>query len=125
MSKRIHSRTSKKVVVRARKKRRIRGDIFGTLELPRLSVFKSAKHFYAQIIDDTQRKTLISASSVDKDLKKKKVKAKEIPVTVAKLLAERAKAKKIAAVVFDRNGFLYHGNLKTFADTLREGGIKF
>lgn len=125
MSKKIHLRTNRKMVVRARKKLRIRGKIFGTLKRPRLSIFKSAKHLYAQIIDDTQSKTLISASSNDKTLKKKKIKTKEIPITVANLLAERAKAKKIDNVVFDRNGFLYHGNVKTFSDALREGGIKF
>lgn len=125
MSKQIHSRTNRKVVGRARKKRRIRGEIFGTPGRPRLSIFKSASHLYAQIIDDTEGKTLACASSVEKSLGKKKVGTKDIPSVVAKLLVERAKAKKIDSIVFDRNGFLYHGNVKKFADTLREGGLKF
>ncbi|OGQ37057.1 MAG: 50S ribosomal protein L18 [Deltaproteobacteria bacterium RIFCSPHIGHO2_12_FULL_43_9] len=125
MSKQIHSRTNKKVVDRRRKKRRIRGTVFGVPGRPRLSIFKSARHIYAQIIDDTEGKTLAYASSVDKSLSKKKIGTKDVPSVVAKLLMERAKAKNIETIVFDRNGFLYHGNVKKFADALREGGLKF
>ena len=112
---------------RMRRKCRIRKRMTGTPERPRLSVFRSARHIYAQIIDDTCGCTLVCASSQDKavtesaDGKKKVEKA----VMVGKLVAERAKAKGIAKVVFDRNGFLYHGRVKAVSDGAREAGLEF
>lgn len=125
MSKKIHTRTNWKEIDRARKKRRIRGKIFGTELRPRLSIFRSTKHFYAQIINDLEKKTLAAASTVDKSLLKKKITSKEVPTIIADLLTKRAKEKNIESVVFDRNGFLYHGRVKAFADALRERGMKF
>jgi large subunit ribosomal protein L18 len=125
VSKQIHAHTDKKYIDRARKKRRIRGKIFGTAQRPRLTIFKSGKHFYAQVIDDLVSSTLVCASTMDKEFKKKKIVSKEVPSAVANLLAQRAKDKKINQVIFDRNGFLYHGKIKIFADILRTKGLKF
>jgi large subunit ribosomal protein L18 len=113
---------------RVRRKGRIRKRVKGTQERPRLSVFRSARHIYAQIIDDTCGCTLVCASSLDQAVtdgaadKKKKV---DKAVMVGKLVAERAKAKGIAKVVFDRNGFLYHGRVKAVSDGAREAGLEF
>ncbi len=113
---------------RARKKGRVRKKIFGTAERPRLTVFRSAKHIYAQIIDDTSGKTLVAASSVSKELKEQ-VKAaageKDVCKLVGKAAAKLALEKKITNVVFDRNGFLFHGRIKAVADGAREAGLKF
>src|SRR5512139_147534 len=112
---------------RVRRKGRIRKRVKGTQERPRLSVFRSARHIYAQIIDDTCGCTLVCASSLDQAVTdgaadKKKV---DTAVMVGKLVAERAKAKGIAKVVFDRNGFLYHGRVKAVSDGAREAGLEF
>ena len=111
---------SKKNSLRLRRKKRIRGKISGCEQLPRLSVFKSNKYFYAQAIDDVAGKTL---ASVDSRAMKLFVN-KENVVKVAAQLAENLKAKKIEAIVLDRNGYLYHGVVATFADALRDNGIK-
>ncbi len=107
---------------RLRIRRSIRRQISGTAARPRLSVFRSNKGIYAQLIDDVSGKTLASASAA-------KVGAKGTPVEVAaavgKALAEMAKSNNIEAVVFDRNGYLYHGRVKALADGAREGGLKF
>ncbi len=108
------------------RKERIRKKISGVSERPRLSVFRSTNHFYAQLIDDEQGQTILSASTIAKDFTSKKdagnVKgAKEL----GKLIAEKALGKKISQVVFDRSGFLYHGRIKAFAEGAREGGLKF
>ena len=98
--------------------------VFGTKERPRLSVFRSLSHITAQLIDDAAGSTFAAASSQEKGLTKVKGKvaaARE----VGKLIAERAKAKGIAKVVFDRGGFLYHGRIKALADGAREGGLQF
>ncbi len=110
-----------------RRKRRIRKKVKGTPERPRLSVFRSARHVYAQIIDDTVGRTLVSASSVEKEMQKSEAGLKKVDwaVRVGKLVAERAKAKGIAKVVFDRNGFLYHGRVKAVSDGAREAGLQF
>ena len=111
---------------RARRQVRIRKKVFGTPERPRLNVFRSAKHIYAQVVDDMLGVTLASASTVDKDLRgslsgKKIDKAKQ----VGKSLAELCKQKNIEAVVFDRGGFRYHGRVKAIAEAAREGVLKF
>jgi large subunit ribosomal protein L18 len=112
---------------RLKRKRRIRKAISGTPERPRLSVFRSARHIYAQLIDDSQGRTLAAASSLSADLREKLagLKKAEAAREVGRLLAERAKAKGISQVVFDRNGFLYHGRVKVVAESCREHGLVF
>lgn len=102
---------------------RIRKKISGTTERPRLSVFRSDMHVYAQVIDDTKGATLVSISSYEKG----KHRRASIPVCadLGKALAERCKAKNIGTVVFDKNGFTYHGRVKALADGAREGGLQF
>ena len=112
---------AKKQEKRIRLKSKIRARISGTTARPRLSVFRSNKFIYAQVIDDTTRKTLASASDVKITKGTKTVRAKE----VGALVAAAALAKKIEAVVFDRNGFKYTGRIKIVADAAREGGLKF
>lgn len=106
---------------------RIRKIVNGTAERPRMSVFRSNKQIYIQIIDDTQGVTLASACSLDKEVAdqvagKNKT---QVAALVGKLVAERATAKGISQVAFDRNGYLYHGRVKQLADAAREGGLKF
>lgn len=103
-------------------KRRVRRNIFGTAERPRLSVYRSNKEIYAQIIDDNSGTTIASASSRGKEANGTKT---EQATVVGKLIAEAAKNKGIEKVVFDRNGFVYHGRIKALADGAREGGLKF
>lgn len=113
----------------AREKRhlRVRKKIFGTPECPRLSVFRSVSEVYAQVIDDVEGITLVSASSIDKELRAKMegLKKTEQAALVGKAVAERAKKKGIETVVFDRGGFRYMGRVKALADGAREGGLKF
>ena len=92
---------------------------------PRLSVFRSSKHIYAQVIDDTKGETLASASSREKDVRGKTGANVEAAKAVGKRLAERATAKGVKEVQFDRGGYLYHGRIKALADAAREGGLKF
>ncbi len=113
---------------RTRKKERVRRKITGTQERPRLSVFRSLSNVYAQVIDDTKGVTLVEASSISKevadqikDAKGKVSKSK----FVGQLVAKRAVEKGITSVVFDRNGYNYHGRIKAVADGAREGGLKF
>lgn len=106
---------------------RVRKKVSGSAERPRLNVYRSASHIYAQVIDDIAGHTLVSASTLDKDLKDKmkgKTK-KEAARMVGKLVGERAKAKKIVDVVFDRGGYVYHGRAQELADGAREAGLKF
>jgi len=110
---------------RYRIKKRIRKTINGTAELPRLSVFRSNKQIYAQLIDDLTGKTLAAASSKDKEIATDKVTKIEQAALVGKLIAEKAKLVNIERVVFDRNGYLYHGRVKSIAEAAREGGLKF
>lgn len=114
-----------KAASRARRKISIRKRLHGTSERPRLSVFRSVKHVYAQVVDDTSGRTLASASSVEKVLRAKKMKKAELAKAVGELLAERCKQKSLLSVVFDRNGFLYHGRVKAVAEGAREKGLKF
>jgi large subunit ribosomal protein L18 len=92
---------------------------------PRLSVHRSGKHIYAQVIDDAAGKTLVSASTLDKDVKAKTGATRAGAAEVGKTLAERAKKAGVSAVVFDRGGFLFHGRVKALADAAREGGLEF
>lgn len=110
---------------RIRVKRRVRKNIFGTTAKPRLSVYRSNKEIYAQLIDDNAGKTLAFASSREKEVAAEKGTKTEISAIVGKRLAEKAKAAGIETVVFDRNGFIYHGRIKALADGAREGGLKF
>jgi large subunit ribosomal protein L18 len=113
--------------VRRRIQARIRKKIAGTPERPRLVVFRSQSHIYAQVIDDGAGQTLCSASSLDKDLRSTMRRGSNLAAAkaVGQLIAARAKDKGIAAVVFDRGGFLYHGRVKALADAARESGLKF
>ncbi|WP_419868957.1 50S ribosomal protein L18 [Chryseobacterium sp. CT-SW4] len=113
-----------KLEKRIRIKRRVRGKISGSSELPRLSVYKSNKEIYAQLIDDKSGKTLASASSREKGVDAKGTKS-EVSAAVGKAIAAKAKAAGIENIVFDRNGFVYHGRVKALADGAREGGLKF
>ena len=108
---------------RIKRHARVRGKISGTAERPRLSVFRSEKHIYAQIIDDVAGNTLVAASSVEKDFGPGS--NKEAARKVGKLIAERALAKGIEEVVFDRGGYIYHGRVQELAEGAREGGLKF
>ncbi|MFH0834557.1 MAG: 50S ribosomal protein L18 [Patescibacteria group bacterium] len=112
---------AKKLFDRQARKRRIRAHLIGTTERPRLAVFKSNSAIYAQIIDDSASKTLVSANS----LKIKKGTKAEKAAEVGKLVAEAAKAAKVAKVVFDRGGFLYAGRVKILADAARAAGLQF
>jgi large subunit ribosomal protein L18 len=116
------ARTEARRRVRARVRRRVRG----TTDRPRLAIFKSGRHIYAQVIDDATGATLAHASSLDSGMKKEKPGANvATAVRVGTLVAERAKAKGVARVVFDRGGYIYHGKVKALADAARQGGLEF
>ncbi|MBI2794235.1 MAG: 50S ribosomal protein L18 [Ignavibacteria bacterium] len=117
-----------KMVRYARRKRRVRKNVSGTGERPRLSVFRSSEHIYAQIINDVEARTLVSASTTDPEVKSqitngmsKSDKSKIVGV----VLAQRAKAANVSSVSFDRNGFLYHGRVRVLAEAARENGLEF
>ncbi len=112
---------------RRRIHRRIREKISGSSNRPRLCVYRSSKYVYAQIIDDAQGKTLVAASTAEKDVRGDLKQAGNIQASklVGKAIAERAKAKGIETVVFDRGGYLYHGRIKAVAEAARESGLKF
>lgn len=111
---------------RQRRHRRIRTKVFGHPERPRLAVFRSQHHIYAQVIDDTQHHTLVAASTLEPDLKSLSTGAtREASVEVGKLVAQRAIAKGISKVVLDRGGNLYHGRIQALADAAREAGLEF
>ena len=117
-----------KRIARSKRKKRVRKKIRGSSEMPRLTVFKSAKHVYAQIIDDTTGYTLVAASTLSKELRPK---AKGISgntkgaILVGEAIAKQGLGKGVKEVVFDRNGFLYHGRVKALADAAREKGLQF
>ncbi|RIH65148.1 50S ribosomal protein L18 [Mariniphaga sediminis] len=110
---------------RNRIKHRVRKIVTGTAERPRLSVFRSNKQIYAQLIDDDNATTLVAASSSEKEVTEQGGNKKEKAALVGKLVAQKALAAGIENVVFDRNGYLYHGRVKQLADAAREGGLKF
>ncbi|MGZ8866897.1 MAG: 50S ribosomal protein L18 [Thermoanaerobaculia bacterium] len=117
-------RAKQRVVARKRVKERIRKKVTGTTERPRLAVFRSLKHVYAQVIDDATGTTLASASSREKDSSSKGANAAAAKA-VGALIAKKAKDKGITRVVFDRGGYQYHGNVKALADAARENGLEF
>jgi large subunit ribosomal protein L18 len=110
---------------RARRHASIRKHVSGTTERPRLVINRSLTNIQAQIIDDTKGVTLLGMSSLSKEIETKGKKKIEVSKAVGKLLAEKAKEKGIEKIVFDRNGFLYHGRVKAFADGARDGGLQF
>ena len=112
---------------RLRRRNHVRRRVRGTPERPRLTVFRSSKHIYAQVIDDLKGETLASASSLEKELRDAGKTGADIDAAkaVGKLLAERAVQKGVKEVVFDRGGYLYHGRVKALADAARESGLSF
>ncbi len=114
-------------VARLRRHRRVRKYVVGTSERPRLNVFRSLRHIYAQVIDDSQEHTLVSVSTLDPEVK---AQLQDLPKAgqarvVGKVLAERALNRGVKSVVFDRGGYKYHGRVKALADAAREGGLEF
>ena len=110
--------------LRLKRHKRIRGKISGTAERPRLSIFRSNKNIYAQLIDDVAGVTLASASTLDENVSEDATKVEQA-AAVGKAIAEAAKAKNISTVVFDRRGYLYHGRIQALADAARENGLDF
>ncbi len=116
-----------KKIRRARRKMSIRKDIYGTTEKPRLSIFRSLNNIFVQLVDDTNGNVLISASTIDKEIKSKiteKMTKIDQSKLIGKVIAERAIAKNIKEAIFDRNGYIYHGRVKALADAARESGLK-
>ncbi|NTU28107.1 50S ribosomal protein L18 [Bacillus tequilensis] len=118
------TKTSKNAA-RLKRHARVRAKLSGTAERPRLNVFRSNKHIYAQIIDDVNGVTLASASTLDKDLNVESTGDTAAATKVGELVAKRAAEKGVSDVVFDRGGYLYHGRVKALADAAREAGLKF
>ena len=112
-------------VARKRRQMRVRGKISGTANRPRLNVFKSLKNIYVQIIDDESGKTLVSASTLDTELKGKYGGNKEAALALGELVAKKAKTAKIKNVVFDRGGYIFHGRVAAVAEGARKGGLEF
>jgi large subunit ribosomal protein L18 len=112
---------------RRRVRERVRSRISGSAERPRLNVFRSLEHIYAQLIDDSAGKTLVSASSVDKEVRKELKGGGNVAAAkvIGRILAERAKSKGFTAIVFDRAGYKYHGRVKALAEAAREAGLQF
>jgi large subunit ribosomal protein L18 len=125
MATRVRLRTSQKKVARFRRKKRIRSRLAGTGERPRLSVFRSNRHIYVQLIDDTKGHTLVAASTTEEGLKGEVSASIAGAAKVGALVAKRALAKGINKIVFDRSGYLYHGRIKALADAARESGLQF
>lgn len=123
--KKVSKRVPDSLRKRLRRKRRISFKVKGTAERPRLAVFRSNKAFYAQIINDDLGKTLVSLATNGKDMKGKAKNTKDGVKALGEALAKKAATAKIAQVVFDRAGYLYHGKVKAFADGAREAGLKF
>ena len=113
--------------IRVKKHMRVRNRLSGTAERPRLAVFRSNNHMYAQIIDDTVGNTLVAASTAEKAVKAELDKTNDVAAAayVGKVIAERALEKGIKAVIFDRGGFVYHGKIQALADAAREAGLEF
>jgi large subunit ribosomal protein L18 len=124
MATKIGNKTSNKQVIRFKHKKRIRAKLVGTTERPRLVVFRSNANIYAQLIDDSKGHTIAAASTTEKELTKSGANI-EGSKAVGQLVAKRAMAKGVKAVVFDRGGYLYHGKIKALADAAREAGLNF
>ncbi|MEC7986392.1 MAG: 50S ribosomal protein L18 [Myxococcota bacterium] len=118
------AKTNVKSTARIRRKRHIRKKVFGSVERPRLSVFRSANHIYAQVIDDVNHKTLASASSIEKAFEGYGGNI-DGASKVGKMIAEKAKEQGVTQIVFDRNGYLFHGRVKALADAARAAGLQF
>lgn len=118
---------NRRQALRLKRKKRIRKKMSGTEDRPRMSVFRSAKHIYSQIIDDTKGITLVTASTTEKEIREQqKFENKTAAATyIGQLIAQRATEKGIKSVVFDRNGFLYHGRIKAVSDGARKAGLDF
>ncbi len=125
MATHIGKNTSQKQIIRFKRKKRIRATLEGDVTRPRLSVFRSNRHLYVQLVDDLGGHTLVAASTNEEELKGKVGSSVEGAKTLGQLIAKRAIAKNIEQVVFDRSGYLYHGRVKALADAAREGGLKF
>lgn len=125
MAIKIRRRTSQKKIIRFKRKLRIRSNLEGTAERPRLSVFRSNQHMYVQIVDDVKGHTLLAASTLEEEMRGKVYATLDGAKALGNLVAKRALAKNISQVVFDRSGYLYHGRIKSLADAAREGGLKF
>ena len=121
------AKTNQRAASRLRRKKSIRKSVYGTSDRPRLSVFRSNKNIYAQIIDDSQGKTLAAASTLSKEIAGEDGGKgnRSAAAKVGALLAEKAKAAGVESVAFDRNGYLYHGRVQALADGARDGGLKF
>ena len=117
--------SSRRREARARRHNRIRKTLRGTPETPRLVVHRSSRHIHVQVIDDLAGHTLVSASSIEPDVRNLEGDKKEMAAKVGQLVAERAKAAGIEAIVFDRGGYKYHGRVAALAEAAREGGLKF
>ncbi len=125
MATKIRRKTSSKKAIRFKRKKRIRSRITGTIERPRLSIFRSNTHLYVQLVDDVKGHTLVAASTTEEENKGKVSLNLDGAKTLGTLLAKRALAKNISQVAFDRSGYLYHGKIKALADAARETGLKF
>lgn len=116
---------SRKIIARARRHKRVRKSVYGTPERPRLSVYRSLNHVYAQIVDDLSGKTLLASSSLNQEEVAKTGSKSEVAKCVGENLAKMAKAANVKKVVFDRGGYLYHGRVKALAEAARAGGLIF
>jgi large subunit ribosomal protein L18 len=125
MATKIRRKTDTKKAIRYKRKKRIRANITGTMERPRLSIFRSNSHLYAQLVDDVKGHTLVAASTREEENNGKLRLNLEGAKGLGTLLAKRALAKNISQVAFDRSGYLYHGKIKALADAARETGLKF
>lgn len=120
------AKTDLKVIARRKRIKRIRKKVTGTTDKPRLCVFRSSRHIYAQIVDDTKGRTLVAMSSLHKEVKGEEQENKcSCARRVGMLLAEKAKAAGVEKVVFDRGGYIYHGRIKALSEGAREGGLAF
>jgi large subunit ribosomal protein L18 len=119
------TQTKVKAARRLRRKRHIRSKVFGTAERPRLTIFRSLNHIYAQVIDDVSGRTVASAATVEAEPRKNATGNRSAAEAIGTLVAERAKKAGVTKVVFDRNGFVYHGRVKSLADAARKAGLEF
>jgi len=125
MATKIRLNTSQKQVIRFKRKRRILSRIEGNQERPRLSIFRSNRNLFVQLVDDLKGHTLVSASTLEEEMSGKVKNTIDGAKTLGGLIAKRALAKNISKIVFDRSGYLYHGRIKALADAAREAGLKF